>query len=170
MIFVQIINIGGKWKCRQSKWDFFQYFLQTYLVRNYHVFYYILTSNKYANQNNIEYRGILICFWLLSGEYLQNRCPPNVKDCAPCEQRLPRCIGLPDGNNAFPGRPFSEYYIKCFRNRTVSVEACQVSLYDQTLRTCSPTIDQGTLSFLLTEINFYLKYSLSQNICSKSVE
>ncbi|KAK3095139.1 hypothetical protein FSP39_010723 [Pinctada imbricata] len=78
-------------------------------------------------------------------DYLQNHCGPKSTDCTPCEDRLPSCIGLPDDNNRFPGRPVSEYYIKCFRNRTVSVEACQVSKYDRTTRECSSRIDTDVL-------------------------
>ncbi|XP_071165550.1 uncharacterized protein [Mytilus edulis] len=79
-------------------------------------------------------------------DYLQNHCPPNVTNCVPCEDRLPTCKSLNDGNNAYPGRPVSEYYINCFSNRTVSVEACQVSLYDPVRRRCSSKINSGVLT------------------------
>lgn len=70
-------------------------------------------------------------------DYLQNHCELNSANCVPCEDRLPSCINLPDNNNPYPGKLDSEYYIKCYRNRTVSVEACQVSKYNPVTRQCS---------------------------------
>ena len=90
--------------------------------------------------------GSVILTSLLAGDYLQNHCSINSTDCMACEDRLPGCINLPDGHNPFPGRAVSEYYVKCFRNRTVSVEACQVSLYDQKTRECSSMIDGSKTS------------------------
>lgn len=78
---------------------------------------------------------------VISGEYYQTRCRRGDPTCTPCEERLPSCIGLPDGANAFPNRPNSEYYVKCFQNRTVAVEVCQVSLFDEATRACSNNID-----------------------------
>lgn len=79
-------------------------------------------------------------------EYLQTQCLQNAVNCTPCPERLPSCIGLPDGNNAFPSRPSSQYYVKCFKNRTVAVEVCQVSLFDPGTRECSNVIDASVLS------------------------
>lgn len=78
-------------------------------------------------------------------EYLQTQCLQNAVNCTPCPERLPSCVGLPDGNNAFPTRPRSQYYVKCFQNRTVAVEVCQVSLFDTTIRECSNVIDSRVL-------------------------
>ncbi|XP_069104084.1 LOW QUALITY PROTEIN: uncharacterized protein [Argopecten irradians] len=89
-------------------------------------------------------------------DYLQNHCPPNYPGCQPCEERLPSCVSLPDGNNPFPGRPSSEFYIQCFQNRTVSVEACQVSQYDHSIRSCSPQINPNLLSSHCTDRPFDL--------------
>lgn len=77
----------------------------------------------------------------ISGEYLQTQCLQNAVNCTPCPERLPSCIGLPDGNNPFPTRPNSQYYVKCFQNRTVAVEVCQVSLFEPSTRECSNVID-----------------------------
>lgn len=77
------------------------------------------------------------------GDYLQNHCPKGRQNCQPCETRLPSCVGLPDQHNPFPGRPNTEFYIRCLSNRTNSVEACQVSLYDPVTRGCSMEIDTG---------------------------
>lgn len=110
---------------------------------------------------NIIYRGLFILsyffkilehylyrlsdykLWLItiSGEYLQTQCLQNAVNCTPCPERLPSCIGLPDGNNPFPTRPNSQYYVKCFQNRTVAVEVCQVSLFEPSTRECSNVID-----------------------------
>jgi len=51
--------------------------------------------------------------WLrVVGEYLQNQmCPGGAGQCAPCEQRIPSCAGLENGNNSFPGR--DNFYIVC---------------------------------------------------------
>ncbi|XP_061184903.1 uncharacterized protein LOC133192909 isoform X1 [Saccostrea echinata] len=78
-------------------------------------------------------------------DYLQNHCEMNATDCTPCEERLPSCINLPDNNNPYPNKPNSEYYIKCYRNRTVSVEACQVSKYNPATRDCSDRVDRQIL-------------------------
>ncbi|WAR27974.1 hypothetical protein MAR_013678 [Mya arenaria] len=78
-------------------------------------------------------------------EYLQTRCLSSAVNCTPCPERLPSCIGLPNGNNPFPTRPNSQYYVNCFMNRTVAVEVCQVSLFDPVTRECSSVIDAGVL-------------------------
>ena len=89
-------------------------------------------------------------FFLLyvTGEYLQTQCLQNAVNCTPCPERLPSCIGLPDGNNPFPTRPSSQYYVKCFQNRTVAVEVCQVSLFDPVTRECSNVIDASKDSLI----------------------
>lgn len=88
-----------------------------------------------------------LSFWFVSpGDYLQNHCELNSANCVPCEDRLPSCINLPDNNNPYPGKLDSEYYIKCYRNRTVSVEACQVSKYNPVTRQCSENFSPGRLS------------------------
>ncbi|XP_065924132.1 uncharacterized protein [Magallana gigas] len=78
-------------------------------------------------------------------DYLQNHCEQNSANCVPCEDRLPSCINLPDNNNPYPGKLDSEYYIKCYRNRTVSVEACQVSKYNPATRQCSENVSPVVL-------------------------
>lgn len=83
---------------------------------------------------------------VLPGDYLQNHCEQNSANCVPCEDRLPSCINLPDNNNPYPGKLDSEYYIKCYRNRTVSVEACQVSKYNPATRQCSENVSPGRLN------------------------
>ncbi|KAK3589928.1 hypothetical protein CHS0354_034946 [Potamilus streckersoni] len=84
-------------------------------------------------------------------EYLQTQCLEGAANCTPCVERLPSCVGLEDGNNAFPGRTNSEYYVKCFRNRTVAVEVCQVSLFDQSIKRCSSDINEAVLSRFCAE-------------------
>lgn len=101
------------------------------------------------------------------GDYLQNHCQPNSNSsCVACEDRLPSCKTLKDGNNPYPDRPISEYYINCVQNRTVSVEACQVSRYDPVRRKCSTTIDPGMYNFNLAcsyeSMWFTNRFSLSR--------
>ncbi|KAL5005503.1 hypothetical protein ScPMuIL_018959 [Solemya velum] len=78
-------------------------------------------------------------------DYLQNQCPPGSQDCVACDQRLPSCVNLADGHNPFPGRPNTEFYIRCYKNRTVAVEVCQVSLYDPAKKACSDKIHPPVL-------------------------
>ena len=82
---------------------------------------------------------------IISGQYYQTRCRKGDPQCTPCEERLPSCIGMPDGANGFPSRRNSEYYVKCFMNRTVAVEVCQVSLFDEATRACSNKINPGKI-------------------------
>lgn len=83
----------------------------------------------------------------MSGEYLQNQCigpgGEPALNCEPCVDRLPSCIGLQDGNNTFPGRQNTPYYITCYLNRTILVRTCEDGVYDQTSRACMTKLDPG---------------------------
>lgn len=105
----------------------------------------MLTKNGFVDSKDLELETLAFHFPLL-GDYLQNHCERNSADCVPCEDRLPSCINLPDNNNPYPGKLDSEYYIKCYRNRTVSVEACQVSKYNPATRECSQTVSPRKLA------------------------
>jgi len=71
----------------------------------------------------------------LAGEYLQNQvCPPGAGTCLPCEQRIPSCAGLENGNNSFVGR--DNFYIVCQDERTLYVRECVGGVFDPMSRTC----------------------------------
>lgn len=59
----------------------------------------------------------------------------------PCIERSPSCIGLPTGNNTFPGRELSPFYITCVQERTLAVGICRYGVYDPTLRRCTADLD-----------------------------
>ena len=65
----------------------------------------------------------------ISGEYDQNICFPGNSSCAPCQERLPSCIGNPDGAHAFTGLEWTDNYITCYKNRTVGIDKCPTSSY-----------------------------------------
>lgn len=74
------------------------------------------------------------------GEYeINQRCPGDVPNCVPCEERLPSCIGYSNGNHSFPTR--NEYYVVCQDERTLSVQSCEPGIFDKALRRCSVSFD-----------------------------
>ncbi|XP_071175832.1 uncharacterized protein [Mytilus edulis] len=75
-------------------------------------------------------------------EYEQNLCKPNDANCKPCSSRLPSCVGLPDGVNYFPGKLWTDSYIRCFRNRTISVEKCPDGYFHPRQHLCVKTVDR----------------------------
>ncbi|VDI58558.1 Hypothetical predicted protein [Mytilus galloprovincialis] len=52
-------------------------------------------------------------------EYDQNLCPSGNTTCQKCPERLPSCIGLPDGDNPIPNHKWTNRYITCYKNRTL---------------------------------------------------
>lgn len=70
------------------------------------------------------------------GQYLKNQCSIGDSSCLPCPSRLPSCLTLPDGANAYPGRKQSPNYIVCDRNRTLAVKTCPTGYFDKASRTC----------------------------------
>ncbi|XP_062614312.1 uncharacterized protein LOC134276046 [Saccostrea cucullata] len=75
------------------------------------------------------------------GQYEQNNCPATDKNCVPCAERLPSCVGLPDGNNIFPSRAHTRWYIRCYQNRTLEVTRCPPNtIFDITTYTCTSSI------------------------------
>lgn len=87
---------------------------------------------------------------MVIGQYVQNRCSAPgsgpAPNCEPCVERLPSCVGLPDGNNTFPGRANSPYYITCYLNRTILVRTCVEGIYNADTRVCMATLDPSKLS------------------------
>lgn len=77
------------------------------------------------------------------GEYSQNLCPRGDTSCPPCNTRLPSCIGLPDGQMAVPGREYTDIYVDCKQNRTMSVNHCSSGFFDPGLHICVTKINSG---------------------------
>lgn len=82
----------------------------------------------------------------LSGEYSQNLCRPGDSTCVPCNTRLPSCVGLPDGHVAVPGREYSDTYLDCKQNRTLSVNKCPSGFFDAGLHMCVTKINSGNVN------------------------
>ena len=91
----------------------------------------------YAIICNIKLFSICIymhCLTIL-GEYMQNViCPASTPECLPCEQRIPSCAGLENGNNSFVGR--DSFYIVCKDERTLYVRECVQGTFDPLTRSC----------------------------------
>ena len=70
-----------------------------------------------------------------SGEYGQNSC--FGRNCPRCgDGVIPSCVGLPDGQNPFPG--YDNRYLVCRMDRTVETRTCNPGeLFSQNLRGCS---------------------------------
>ena len=77
---------------------------------------------------------MLIILIHILGEYVENQCFNAT--CAPCEENYPSCVAKPDGSNNFPGRVGSEYYIVCYRDRTVAIVTCTTGYYNHKTRSC----------------------------------
>ena len=61
-------------------------------------------------------------------------CPASTPECLPCEQRIPSCAGLENGNNSFVGR--DSFYIVCQDERTLYVRECVQGTFDPLTRSC----------------------------------
>ncbi|KAL3884668.1 hypothetical protein ACJMK2_024786 [Sinanodonta woodiana] len=62
-------------------------------------------------------------------QYDQNLCHSTNSSCLPCPERLPSCIGLPDGANRFVGREWKSEYVTCYMNRTMEISQCSKGEY-----------------------------------------
>lgn len=60
-------------------------------------------------------KGILFT----TGEYDQNKCNQGNSTCQKCPDRLPSCVGLPDGDNPIPNKIWTADYVTCYKNRTI---------------------------------------------------
>ena len=82
-------------------------------------------------------------FWFLSGEYSQNICPKSDPACEPCQDKFPSCIGLQDGDHAFPTHLWGSDYVTCDRNRTViPAKKCPGGGYFHPIQgLCTKTVD-----------------------------
>ena len=50
---------------------------------------------------------------------MQNLCQASDPTCQRCPDRLPSCVGVPDGDQPFPSRLWTIDYITCYKNRTI---------------------------------------------------
>lgn len=81
---------------------------------------------------------------LITGEYVENQCFNS--SCEPCETRFPSCVSKVDGSNEFPGRENTEYYIVCYRERTVAIVSCTIGIYSHADRACVGEVKNSTSS------------------------
>ena len=86
-------------------------------------------------------------FLHFTGDYLGNQCAAQPgTPCIPCRERLPSCVGRPNGRNYFPGRELTENYIQCLDNRTLRVGSCAEGYYDPGRGSCRTEIGAGKLT------------------------
>ncbi|KAL4228860.1 hypothetical protein ACF0H5_011900 [Mactra antiquata] len=78
-------------------------------------------------------------------QYRTNLCDPLDTGCTPCQDRLPSCVGLSDGDHAFPNRQWSSQYITCRQNRTDSVSQCPMGYFNPVLRKCGSNVDKSNI-------------------------
>lgn len=85
------------------------------------------------------------------GDYLTTRNSCEGEMCAiPCEERSPSCVGYPNGNNTFPGRQLTPFYMTCLLERTLSVGICKYGVYDPTKKYCTTDLDPCKFSYDIT--------------------
>jgi len=77
---------------------------------------------------------------------MENQLCEDPAGCPPCASLNPDCVGLPDGNNSFPGRP--KEYIMCFGERTYAMDVCEFD-YNPSKRECGPDMCRKTLADIL---------------------
>ena len=63
--------------------------------------------------------------------------------CTPCPERLPSCVGLPDGRHSYPGRMWQSYFIVCYKHRT-TVERCVKGIFNPVTLQCDIAIPTAT--------------------------
>lgn len=83
---------------------------------------------------------------LFVGEYSQNLCRQGDTTCKPCPERHPSCVGLPDGRNAM--LPWTDHYVVCLKNRTVSTGRCASGVFNPVERLCIVNLHPGILNVL----------------------
>jgi len=94
-------------------------------------------------------REVLHIFTLLfplSGEYMQNLCNANDPSCTRCPDRLPSCVGVPDGDVGFPGRLWKPDYVTCYKNRTVlPTKTCTGGYFHPVLHVCTQDVNKSKI-------------------------
>jgi len=78
-----------------------------------------------------------------AGAYSQNLCSTlKTPGCEPCPNRLPSCVGQPDGDQPIPGQEWTDQFIHCYRNRTMAVDKCPAgSVFDPDKHICTTKIN-----------------------------
>ncbi|KAK3583069.1 hypothetical protein CHS0354_004014 [Potamilus streckersoni] len=72
-------------------------------------------------------------------DYANNLCSPSATSCRPCQSRLPSCVGLPDGEHAYPGAYRNNQYVTCYRNRSISIFECSGGYFNAEYKQCMMT-------------------------------
>ena len=91
---------------------------------------------------------------LILGEYVQNLCKTNGSTCQPCPDRLPSCVGLSDGNHAFPTRLWKPDYITCYKDRTVNTDKCTDGYFHPHMEMCVTFIIRSKFMDFYTYYNY----------------
>ena len=107
---------------------------------------------------------------IILGQYLQNQCNPADSSCVRCPERLPNCEGLPDGENPVPGHHWSHDYVRCYKNRTLSVESCRNGYFNPWSRKCVNSIKKGRYRQIKYDYNnFSIILLLTQNVKFRTI-
>lgn len=75
-------------------------------------------------------------------DYRRNQC--GTAHCIPCRVRIPSCANKPDGIHAHDDKPWSPYYVTCYKQRSVSQDVCsrdingRTQLFHMDLKECVP--------------------------------
>lgn len=77
---------------------------------------------------------------------MQNLCPQSDPTCVRCPDRLPSCVGMSDGNHAFPSRTWKPDYITCYKNRTVNVTRCSTGYFHPVKEMCTNEVTKRKYS------------------------
>lgn len=91
---------------------------------------------------NLKTTNVLFLF-SSPGSYEKNLCLDPYEKCTPCPERLPSCVGLPDGDNVFAGKIWSQHYVVCYKNRTKTIKQCSSGFFDPQNRKCSSQVGTG---------------------------
>lgn len=80
------------------------------------------------------------------GEYDQNKCDPNDPTCQPCPDRLPSCVGLPNGYQPMLNYRWTDKFMECQMNRTIQITRCSPGwVFNPFTNTCVKYIEQSKL-------------------------
>lgn len=82
-----------------------------------------------------------------SGDYTQNLCRKGEGACPPCSERLPSCVGVPDGDQPFTGRLWKPQFITCFLNRTILLQQCTNGYFHPIKKQCLIDVPKGIVPF-----------------------
>lgn len=109
-------------------------------------------------------------FIFLTGQYNQNLCKINSPSCIPCPERLPSCLGIPDGLQVHPQRLWTAWYIVCDRNRTIEINKCQHGqIFDPQRRQCVTADKTGTFVvwffFLSCRLVIFIHFAVFKCVC-----